>query len=111
VSHDRLTLVPKNNTKPAPSKKKIHVVAEKKEALHTLDFRGMRAEEALTELEKFLDDALLSGVRSFSILHGKGYGILRTVIRKHLNQYKDMLEYKDAALEFGGEGITEVKFV
>ncbi|PKP02628.1 MAG: hypothetical protein CVU11_11325 [Bacteroidetes bacterium HGW-Bacteroidetes-6] len=61
-------------------------------------------------LKKFLDNALLNGVRSFSILHGKGYGILRS-IRKHMGQYKDMLEYKDAALEFGGEGITEVKFL
>jgi DNA mismatch repair protein MutS2 len=47
----------------------------------TLDLRGHRADEALGELQRFIDDAQLLSERELRILHGKGYGILKTVIR------------------------------
>lgn len=108
---DAVRLSTVNVQKQKSSPKKVNLVSEKKESLYQLDFRGMSAIEAITELDKFLDDALLTGVRSFSILHGKGFGILRKEIRNHLRQYKDMLEFDDAPLQFGGEGITLVKFL
>jgi len=111
VDKARLTIVPVQKQKQQPATKKVKLISEKKETPYQLDFRGMRGDEAIAELDKFLDDALLTGIRSFSILHGKGYGVLRTMIRKHLGQYKDMLEFADAPLQFGGEGITEVRFL
>ncbi len=111
VSVDRLTVVaPTNQPKPAAGKK-VKLIAEKKDQPFSLDLRGMRGEEAIRELELFLDQAMLNGLRSFSILHGKGYGILRTIIRKHLAGYKEYLECSDAIAEAGGDGVTEVRFL
>jgi len=111
VDAARLSAVAVQKQKQNNSRKKVNIISEKKEAVYQLDFRGKNVIEAITELDKFLDEALLTGVRSFSILHGKGFGILRKEIRNHLRQYKDMLEFDDAPLQFGGEGITLVKFL
>lgn len=111
VDAARLSVVAVQKQKQNNSRKKVNIISEKKEAVYQLDFRGKNVIEAITELDKFLDEALLTGVRSFSILHGKGFGILRKEIRNHLRQYKDMLEFDDAPLQFGGEGITLVKFL
>ena len=111
VDSARLSVVAAQNQKQYQPKKKVNLISDKKEMVYQLDFRGKSVIEAITELDKFLDDALLTGVRSFSILHGKGFGILRKEIRNHLRQYKDMLEFTDAPLQMGGEGITMVRFV
>ena len=74
-----------------------------------LDIRGMRAEEAITELEQYLDDALLTGNYHVSILHGKGNGILRQVVRQHLSKNQHVKSYHDEHVERGGHGITVVE--
>ena len=111
VDSARLSVVSGQKQKQNYPKKKVNLISEKKEAQHQLDFRGKSAIDAITELDKFIDDALLTGIRSFSILHGKGFGILRKEIRNHLRQYKDMLDFTDAPLQMGGEGITLVRFL
>ncbi len=111
VDSARLSVVATQKQKQPQPKKKVNLISEKKETVYQLDFRGKSAIDAITELDKFLDDALLTGIRSFSILHGKGFGILRKEIRNHLRQYKDMLEFTDAPLQMGGEGITLVRFI
>ena len=74
----------------------------------TLDLRGHRAEEALSELQHFLDDAQLLGERELRILHGKGYGILKTLIREQLQANKEVRSFHSERLELGGDGITVV---
>jgi len=111
VDSARLSVVATQKQKQHQPKKKVTLISEKKETVYQLDYRGMSAIDAIMELDKFLDDALLTGVRSFSVLHGKGFGILRKEIRNHLRQYKDMLEFTDAPLQMGGEGITLVRFI
>ena len=74
----------------------------------TLDLRGHRAEEALTELQHFLDEAQLLGERELRILHGKGYGILKTLIREQLQANKEVQSFHSERLELGGDGITVV---
>ena len=74
----------------------------------TLDLRGHRAEEALTELQHFLDDAQLLGERELRILHGKGYGILKTLIREQLQANHDVKSFHAERIELGGDGITVV---
>ncbi len=76
----------------------------------TIDLRGKRAEEALTELRKYIDDAVLLDIFEVRILHGKGDGILRQLVREHLSNVDEVKEYRDEALERGGHGITVVKF-
>lgn len=75
----------------------------------TLDLRGHRAEEALAELQQFLDDAQLLSEKQLQILHGKGYGILKTLIRQHLQSMPEVESFQSAPVELGGDGITLVR--
>lgn len=74
-----------------------------------LDLRGKRAEEALLETEKYIDDAMLLNVKELRILHGKGNGILRKLIRKQLSESSSVEKFYDEKIEFGGDGITVVE--
>ena len=76
----------------------------------TLDVRGHRAEEALDIVDKYLDEAKLLSIKEVSILHGKGNGILRKLIREKLSHNHDVERFCDASLETGGTGITRVYF-
>ena len=76
----------------------------------TLDLRGKRADEAMEILTRYIDDALLLGIKEVSILHGKGYGILREIIREYLQSVKEIERFGDAPVELGGAGITKVWF-
>ncbi|MBP5562799.1 MAG: Smr/MutS family protein [Bacteroidales bacterium] len=75
----------------------------------TLDVRGQRAEEMMHNLEEYLDEAAMLGVQNLRILHGKGNGILRSVVRQYLARRQDIAEFHDEMLELGGAGITVVK--
>nr|MCR5014150.1 Smr/MutS family protein [Bacteroidales bacterium] len=75
----------------------------------TLDVRGKRAEEALDIVAKYLDEAKLLSIKEVSILHGKGNGILRKLIREYLSRDHDVARFADASLETGGSGITRVE--
>ena len=76
----------------------------------TLDIRGKRAEEALDIVDKYLDEAKLLSIKEVSILHGKGNGILRKLIREKLSHIREVERFCDASLETGGTGITRVYF-
>ncbi len=73
-----------------------------------LDVRGMRGEMALQELENYLDKAVMLGFPSFKIIHGKGDGILRKLIRNYLKGYKEVNRMEDEHQDRGGDGITYV---
>ena len=81
---------------------------KRKEFKPTLDLRGHRAEEALIELQHFLDDAQLLSEKELQILHGKGYGILKTIIRQQLQSMPEVKSFHSAPIELGGDGITMV---
>ncbi len=74
----------------------------------SIDLRGKRAEEALILLGNFIDDALLLSIYELRILHGKGNGILREVIRDYLKGIPEVKEFKSEHIERGGDGITIV---
>lgn len=73
-----------------------------------LDVRGMRGDEALNAVLHFVDDAILVGVSRVRILHGKGNGILRQLIRQYLSTVPNVTSYQDEHVQFGGAGITVV---
>ena len=75
----------------------------------TLDVRGQRAEEMMHNLEEYLDEAEMLGVNNLRILHGKGNGILRSIVRQYLSKKQNVVEFHDEMLELGGAGITVVK--
>ena len=73
-----------------------------------LDVRGMRGDEALNAVMYFIDDACLVGMSRVRILHGKGNGILRQLIRQYLGTVPSVTSFRDEHVQFGGAGITVV---
>jgi len=74
----------------------------------SIDIRGKRAEEAITLVKHLVDEAILLSVYELTILHGKGNGILRHVIREYLRGISEIKSFKDEHIERGGDGITLV---
>jgi DNA mismatch repair protein MutS2 len=74
-----------------------------------LDLRGKRGEDALQEVDAFLDDAIILGYPELRIVHGKGDGILRILIRNHLKGYKQVNTLTDEHPDRGGAGVTIIK--
>ncbi len=75
-----------------------------------IDVRGMRAAEALDVVQDFVDDALMVGVGSVTILHGKGTGALKEEIRRYLRSLPEVKSAVDEHADRGGAGITIVTF-
>lgn len=74
-----------------------------------LDVRGMASADALEQVDKYLDDALVAGARRVRIIHGKGTGALRRVIAGHLSQHPRVESYHRAPPQEGGDGVTVVE--
>ena len=74
-----------------------------------LDMRGWRVEDALEELETYLNDAVLSGMSSVRILHGKGTGALRAAVRERLARHPLVQSSEPAPQREGGDGVTIVR--
>ncbi len=114
VSTDKLLKTnkkPRNNTIKRSYSGIMQEINQKAEQFElTLDLRGKRADEAMELLTRYMDDALLLSVKEVSILHGKGNGILREIIRGYLPSVKEIERFGDAPVELGGAGITKVWF-
>lgn len=82
--------------------------AHRKSFHQDIDLRGMRADEALQAVQRFIDDAILIGISRVRILHGKGNGILRQLIRQYLATIPGVSHFADEHVQFGGAGITVV---
>ncbi|HEX7593720.1 MAG TPA: Smr/MutS family protein, partial [Anaerolineae bacterium] len=76
-----------------------------------VSLRGMRADEALDKLEKYLDRAYLAGLPYVRIIHGKGTGTLRRLARDLMSEHPLVAEIRAAEPHEGGEGVTVAKLV
>ncbi len=76
-----------------------------------IDIRGMRMEEAMQVIENFVDQALISSVAHLKIIHGKGNGTLRQVVRKKLREYDVNMEISHPEAAQGGDGVTLVEIL
>ena len=74
-----------------------------------IDVRGMRGDEALGVVTRFIDDATLVGASRLRILHGTGTGALRQLIRQYLQTIPNVRSARDEHVQFGGAGITVVE--
>ncbi len=77
--------------------------------LPEIDLRGMRVDEALTAVDKFLDDALLAGWNEVRLIHGKGTGALRQSISNFLKKHPQTQRFHEAAMGEGDYGVTVVE--
>ncbi|GEK05514.1 endonuclease MutS2 [Schleiferilactobacillus harbinensis] len=76
----------------------------------TLDLRGKRYEEAMHDLDQYMDEALLANYPTVTIIHGKGTGAIRNGVQEYLKQHRQIKSYKYAPPEAGGDGATIVVF-
>lgn len=91
----------------APKAKTSSMAVSKAMSASTeIHLRNMRAEDAQIELDRFLDDAVLGGVPSVRIVHGKGEGILRKLTQDALRRHRDVRSFRSGEPEEGGEGVT-----
>jgi len=74
-----------------------------------LDMRGWRVEDALPELESYLNDAVMSGLSWVRIIHGRGTGALRAAVREHLAGHPLVQSSAPAPASEGGDGVTIVR--
>lgn len=74
-----------------------------------IDIRGYRADEAIAAVQNLVDEALMFGIDRVRVLHGKGNGILRQVVRDYLRTAPGVRTYADEHVEQGGTGITIVE--
>lgn len=74
-----------------------------------IDIRGVRGEEAINQVMDLIDNALIVQHRNLRILHGKGNGILRQLVREYLATCGVVKTFRDEHVEFGGSGITIVE--
>jgi DNA mismatch repair protein MutS2 len=74
-----------------------------------IDIRGERGDEALNKVRDLVDNALIVRHRHLRILHGKGNGILRQLVRDYLATCGVVKTFRDENVEFGGSGITVVE--
>lgn len=71
----------------------------------------MRGNEAMKEVQHYIDNALASGRDNVQIIHGKGEGILKNLVHEYLDKRDEVEGYEIAPIEQGGAGCTIVKFV
>ena len=74
-----------------------------------LDIRGFASDEGLMEVDRFLDEAVLGGVETVTIIHGKGTGILRKGIHEMLKKHRYVKSYRLGTFGEGEDGITVVE--
>lgn len=83
---------------------------QKAEVSHELHLRGLRVDEALEKVDKYLDSAYLAGLPNVNLIHGKGTGALRDALRQYLTQHPFVGSYRTGGYYEGGTGVTVVTF-
>ncbi|MCF7807645.1 MAG: endonuclease MutS2 [Candidatus Marinimicrobia bacterium] len=84
-------------------------VSNRSESTFKLDLRGFRAEEAISEVSRFVDQAVLSGIPMLQIIHGKGTGVIRKVVHEVLDKHSAVKKKRLGGLDEGGAGVTFVE--
>jgi DNA mismatch repair protein MutS2 len=77
---------------------------------HELSLIGMRADEALGKVESYIDEALLLGIDEVKIVHGKGHGVLRDIVRNYSKDHPSIDRVEDEHADRGGDGISIIRF-
>lgn len=98
---------------PAQSQPKRHVSTLNSSGPHVstqLDLRGKHYEDAVNELDQYLDAAILAGYSQVTIVHGKGTGALRKGVLNYLKNHRSVKKYEFAPANQGGNGATVVYF-
>ena len=119
LPHDKVERITSNEFKsavretsrPASSIKVDTSINERKLNFSTeIDVRGERLNDAVEKVVRYVDDAIMLGVASVRIIHGKGTGVLRDELQKMLRTMPGVASVRDEHIQFGGTGVTIVNF-
>ena len=93
--------------KPQPTAAKVSLAVDRGSAL-SIDLRGSMVDDACLELDRFIDNALITGVHEFYVVHGKGTGALRSGVQQYLKNHPRVKSYRIGAYGEGDAGVTVV---
>ena len=99
---------PSAQQKPRQSSVKMHTGAMERTVRMECDVRGMTLDEALAQVDIYLDNAILAGMGEVSIIHGKGTGVLRSGIQQHLRRHMHVASSRLGVYGEGESGVTIV---
>ena len=101
----------KETSRPVSTIRVDSSISERKLNFKTeIDLRGARLNDAIEQVTRYVDDAIMLGIGSVRIIHGKGTGVLRDEIQKLLRTMPGVASAKDEHIQFGGSGVTIVTF-
>ncbi len=115
IPSERLIKISKNESRKqrtqsrAPAIQVYNVGERRLRFKSSIDVRGLRTEEAIPKVEDLVDEASMLSISEVRILHGKGNGILRQMIRDYLKSSPVVDSFNDEDIQQGGTGITVVK--
>ena len=101
----------KETARPVSAIKIDSSISERKLNFSTeIDVRGERLNDAVEKVTRYVDDAVMLGVSSVRIIHGKGTGVLRDELQKLIRTIPGVASVRDEHIQFGGTGVTIVNF-
>lgn len=109
LKEDEFSLVKVQEETQKPKKKQVNVIKKTKSGggpRARLDLRGKRYEEAMQELDEFIDQALLNNMAQVDIIHGIGTGVIREGVTNYLRRNKHVKSFAYAPQNAGGSGCT-----
>ena len=98
-----------NNARPAGSSFSRNSKKSTAKVESELDMRGMNVEEGLMEVDRFIDSAVLMGLQTVSLIHGKGTGVLRSAVQSHLRRHPSVRSFRLGVYGEGESGVTIVE--
>lgn len=75
----------------------------------TINVRGQNLDDAVMNVDKYLDDAFMAGLKEVTVIHGRGEGILRTGLQQMMKRHKHVKAFRKGAYNEGGDGVTIVQ--
>ena len=74
----------------------------------SINVQGKYLDDAVMDVDKYLDDAYMAGLREVTVIHGRGEGILKEGLRKLFKRHKHVASYRKGGYNEGGDGVTVV---
>ncbi len=101
----------KETSRPVSTVRYDSSISERKLNFSTeLDVRGERLNDAVEKVTRYVDDAIMLGVSTVRIIHGKGTGVLRDELQKLIRTMPGVASVRDEHIQFGGTGVTIITF-
>lgn len=111
VKQSNLRLMTGKTKKEIPATRNVrsHESRLNREVKQSIDLRGKTVQEALDEVELFLDSSMMAGISQVTIVHGKGTGALRAAIQQHLRKHPSVRTFRLGVYGEGEDGVTIVE--